>query len=1393
MATYTAGSVGVLVTPNLSGFQKDLKKQLTGSGMEATGRQIADDIVKPLKSDTAAGAKQSHQNIENELGKTVDGPDIDTSEMEGQGTEGGSGFGVAMLGALKKAKVPIVAAVVGIGAAAAAGFAQGIESNTNTGDIMAALGLDESEARAHGKSAGAAYRDGYGEDKGEVTQTLTFATQVTSGDPNADTQRITELAETMAASFEDIDAQEAIRAVSTMINNDLVDTWEEGFDVLTYGAQNGANMAGDMLDTFSEYSPVFKNLGMTGADAMGMLIQGMRNGARDTDVLADNMKEFTVLVGEGGEDVVDTLTALGLPANQIIADINAGGPRAAAAYQQVTDALRGVEDDTKRVAYETALFGAVSENMGSPAESMNLAESSNVMSDFEGSTQNAADALTEMRSPIETLKRELSGLGPMIGGLFAPLTKGANKGIIAFFDWISNKAIPAITGTTEWQTAMAGIDETKRQFGELTDWFQREILPRLGAVWDRIKGIFGELWTDTIQPFIEDMRQAYFDVYNAIAGIFGWEEISADNPEGAITTMFDGIKGVISGIVGFIETIVVPAIGIAVDIIAGYITYIGWIFTGLATIISGVINWIVQTAIPWLQSAWEIIGLGASWLYQNIILPVWNGIWGVISAVINWILYTAVPWLQSAWTAISNAVTWLYQSVILPVWDAIRIAIAIAVGIIMSIIDGLVWVWRNVMAPVLTWLYQNVVLPVWNAIQAAISAVVNWFRDTAWPILSAVINWIRTKFEQFKVGLGIIWGFIKNNVINPVISWFQNTVWPILSMVINWIRTKFEQFKLGLQIIWNFIKNNVINPVISWFRDTAWPLISNVIGSIKSGFQGMKDRIKSIWDGIQNNVINPVVTWFETKVLDRINKFVDKVKSAFQGMKDGIGEAFEQVKGKVRGPVEWLIKDVVNGSIIDNINSVLTTFGMEDKHISPVKMPKGFATGGYTGPGSKYQPAGVVHADEFVIRKESQNSLRRAAPGFLDSLNRYGAKALHGMGYGYASGGLVTLGPAFHGSGARGDGFGARGGKHKGIDWALPSGHALIATADGTALRSSNSAAGNKLTLSHGNGIATTYHHLSGYAVASGASVKKGQVIGYVGSTGRSSGPHLHLGVQKDGNYVNPDPYLTGGGEAGSGSGGFFNPFAGLWDSLKSKVSEKVGDSVFGQMVGGMPKFIIDKGTSWFTDQLAALGDFASDAVGATRWSGVATEALVREGQFGPKRLASLLRRMGQESSYNPRAINNWDSNAAAGNSSRGLMQVIPTTFAAYRDKNLPNDIYDPLANIVASIRYTLARYGDLEKGWDRKGGYAEGGLVTPELHDSGGILKPGLNLISNKTRRPEAILTSKQWDALYQGRTESRGDLTLNQYINDAGATADRIAAGVSWELRRQKITGRR
>ena len=112
---------------------------------------------------------------------------------------------------------------------------------------------------------------------------------------------------------------------------------------------------------------------------------------------------------------------------------------------------------------------------------------------------------------------------------------------------------------------------------------------------------------------------------------------------------------------------------------------------------------------------------------------------------------------------------------------------------------------------------------------------------------------------------------------------------------------------------------------------------------------------------------------------------------------------------------------------------------------------------------------------------------------------------------------------------------------HKGLDLAVPAGTPVLAPADGVVEKASwFSSYGNFIEIAHGGNMETRYGHLSGYNVVAGQQVHKGDVIGYVGSTGRSTGPHLHYEVRVDGEAVDPTPYMQMGQLAvasGAGAG----------------------------------------------------------------------------------------------------------------------------------------------------------------------------------------------------------------------------------------------------------------
>ena len=147
-------------------------------------------------------------------------------------------------------------------------------------------------------------------------------------------------------------------------------------------------------------------------------------------------------------------------------------------------------------------------------------------------------------------------------------------------------------------------------------------------------------------------------------------------------------------------------------------------------------------------------------------------------------------------------------------------------------------------------------------------------------------------------------------------------------------------------------------------------------------------------------------------------------------------------------------------------------------------------------------------------------------------------------------------------------------------------------------------------------------------------------------------------------------------------------------------------------------------------------------SAGVEQWRTLATRALQMTGQYSEANLQRLLYQMQTESGGNPNAINNWDINAVNGTPSKGLMQVIDPTFRAYAMPGYDKNIYDPLSNMLASIRYAVSRYGSLAAAY-RGVGY-ENGIGDINLSD----LLPNLPMLDVKWFKDGGILTKP---ALFQ------------------------------------------
>ena len=175
--------------------------------------------------------------------------------------------------------------------------------------------------------------------------------------------------------------------------------------------------------------------------------------------------------------------------------------------------------------------------------------------------------------------------------------------------------------------------------------------------------------------------------------------------------------------------------------------------------------------------------------------------------------------------------------------------------------------------------------------------------------------------------------------------------------------------------------------------------------------------------------------------------------------------------------------------------------------------------------------------EEARKKKEAEEAAKRAAASKSSSSSSGSGSSSSSGGSSSSSGGtsisglrwpLGTSGTITSYFGNRSSPTRGASSYHRGIDIAVSYGTSILAAGSGTVTTAGyNSAMGNYIVVNHGNGVYTYYEHCSRFAVSAGDSVSKGQTIGYVGSTGISTGPHLHFGIYTGGGYVNPLNYVS--------------------------------------------------------------------------------------------------------------------------------------------------------------------------------------------------------------------------------------------------------------------------
>lgn len=631
-----------------------------------------------------------------------------------------------------------------------------------------------------------------------------------------------------------------------------------------------------------------------------------------------------------------------------------------------------------------------------------------------------------------------------------------------------------------------------------------------------------------------------------------------------------------------------------------------------------------------------------------------------------------------------------------------------------------------------------------------------------------------TKSETFRNIVNAAFTAVKNvvmSVINNLVEYYK-MLWSVLQWLwekikewASWIGNKFIEMKNSVvntvQNLWNSVKNFFSNGVgDTWNKVVGW--VKNIFNKATELKNNVSNVIGNLWNGIKDTFrrgIDTVFNWF--------SELPTKMKNAIIGGKNAIVDAF-------KGIFNAALKAIGNpvNAIIHGASWVLEKLGAEPLQEWDVpQYAKGTPNGGHPG-GPMMVNDG--RGAEAVITPSGQAFIPRGRNVVLNAPK--GTHVLTAEETAYITGNKAPRYRYAKGTGFFGNlwdnvkGFaGDVGNKLKDVvgdvwDFVTDPGALARKVLNGLGvleglvkypldvgkgiLSKATEALTNKITelfssgsLDTSMGMQGVYKYLADVAVAVMKKFPGFQVTsGYREGDPYSHGKHNAIDIALPG-VVNGSPRYT---EAANYA---FEKFANKigYVITNGKVRDRSGQS--GQPATGAWE-PWPEGDHYDHVHLNGVKDpqstqISGDSVGGSgveRWRNVAIRALKMTGQYSAGNLNALLNQMRTESNGNPNAINNWDINALNGTPSKGLMQVIDPTFRAYAMPGFNSNIYDPLSNILASIRYALSRYGSLSAAY-RGHGYANGGIVNQhQIAEIAEGNKPEIIIPLDKAKRSRAM-----------------------------------------------------
>ena len=718
------------------------------------------------------------------------------------GDEASEGFAERFKGGLKKS-MAVVGAVGG--AIAAKGFLDATSKEAGSDLLAARIGLSPEESARIGKIAGGLYGNAYGEDLGQVNDAID-GIKVNMGDLGSFSDK--ELTDMGAKALDlskimDEDVGRVTRGAGQLMRNGLAKDGTEAFDLITAASQKlPKEMRGELLDTIEEYSADLSSLGLTGPEAMGALSASVKAGARNTDLAADALREFSIRGVDGSKASSEGFKALGLDADEFAAKLGKGGPEAKKATSEVIQALAAMSDPIAQEAAGVALFGTRYEELG-PKAIAALDPATAGLTDYEGAAKKAGDTLNDnTASSVEGFKRKASEMASNLAAKAIPHLEKLGRG----FAGLPGPAQAAIAGLGGLAVAAGPISNTVDGVKNLATHAKS-----LGSSMVSVGTKMGSAASKATTLATNLGRTAASGAKSAIVGIG-----NAAKTAGAAA--LSGAKSLGTWALASAKS-AASAIASAAAIVGQKVAMIaGKVATGVAT------------AAQWLWNAA---------LTANPIGLVIAAIVGIVAALV--LAYNKVGWFRAFVDAAFRMIGNVVKSVVgfisrnwSTLFTIISAPIRTAVAIVRTIIAGIGIAFRAAKAVVV----------------GAVRAIASYF-TTRWNAISAIARAIIT-------GLKAGWSSARN-FVTSMVARIVSVVVGIKNRVLSSLRAVFRPLTSAATTARNFVTSTV-SRIVSTIRGIG-SRIRSVASAIASPFKSAFSSIAGFWNRTAGRLRFTVPSW----------------------------------------------------------------------------------------------------------------------------------------------------------------------------------------------------------------------------------------------------------------------------------------------------------------------------------------------------------------------------------------------------------------------------------------------------------------------------------------------------------------------------------------------------